>query len=150
MLQLEVIGNLKWISTYENRKIEIIQCYYTYRITAGATTVCSGHCNAIADTGTTLILGPVSQVYALNTALGATYDPSTGWVTFCVWIYIYSTVCMILFSMQLAVQHVLYKVFRMLHLQLVYKHLLFLHFNISSYFGMDKQIFAIVYLMNRH
>ncbi len=51
-----------------------------YSITIGNTSICSSHCSGIADTGTTLILGPWNQIDALNAALGATYDPYTGWV----------------------------------------------------------------------
>ncbi|CAF4174961.1 unnamed protein product [Adineta steineri] len=58
------------------------QGYWQFKvnsITAGSTTtICSSNCNAIADTGTTLILGPTSQINALNAALGATYHASTG------------------------------------------------------------------------
>jgi hypothetical protein len=49
-------------------------------ITIGGTSICSSGCNAIADTGTTLILGPTSLINSLNAALGATYDASTGLV----------------------------------------------------------------------
>jgi len=51
----------------------------------GSTSICSSNCSAIADTGTSLILGPTSQIEAINAALGATYDSSIGWVR-----YIYS------------------------------------------------------------
>ncbi len=51
-----------------------------FSISIGGTSICSSNCNAIADTGTTQILGPRSQINALNAQLGATYDVSTGWV----------------------------------------------------------------------
>ncbi len=53
-----------------------------YSITIGGTSICSSNCNAVADTGTSLILGPTSQIDALNAQLGATYDRSTGWVRY--------------------------------------------------------------------
>ncbi len=53
-----------------------------YSISVGGTSICSSNCSAIADTGTTLILGPEDQINALNAQLGATYDTSTGWVRY--------------------------------------------------------------------
>jgi len=43
-------------------------------------TIVSSSSYAIADTGTTFITGPVTQVEALNAALGGSYDMSSGLV----------------------------------------------------------------------
>ncbi len=51
-----------------------------YSVSIGGISICSFNCNAIADTGTSIILGPESQISALNAQLGATYDNQTGWV----------------------------------------------------------------------
>ncbi len=53
-----------------------------YSISVGGTSICSSNCSAIADTGTSIILGPEGQINALNAQLGATYDNSTGWVRY--------------------------------------------------------------------
>jgi len=42
-------------------------------------TICS-NCRAILDTGTTLIVGPTSQIALLNRAIGGIYDKLTGLV----------------------------------------------------------------------
>ncbi|CAF1057428.1 unnamed protein product [Adineta steineri] len=65
--------------TYVNVTVQGYWQFQANSITIGSTVICSSSCNAIADTGTTLILGPTSQINALNAALGATYDPNTGW-----------------------------------------------------------------------
>ena len=38
-------------------------------------TLCSGGCQAVADTGTSVIIGPPLQVNKLNHAIGAQCDP---------------------------------------------------------------------------
>ncbi|CAF1049690.1 unnamed protein product [Adineta steineri] len=65
--------------TYVNVTVQGYWQFQANSITIGSTVICASSCNAIADTGTTLILGPTSQINALNAALGATYDPNTGW-----------------------------------------------------------------------
>jgi cathepsin D len=60
-----------------------IEGYWEFQmnsVTVGSTVV-SSSAYAIADTGTTLIIGPTTQVKALNVALGGTYDSSSGLYT---------------------------------------------------------------------
>ncbi|CAF1051396.1 unnamed protein product [Didymodactylos carnosus] len=60
--------------------------FYFDPISVGEQTFCTSNvnCSAIADTGTTLIVGPNAQVQALNRYLGGTYDRSSGyWIIPC-------------------------------------------------------------------
>ena len=43
-----------------------------FRISVSGSTFCNGGCNAIADTGTSLLTGPATEVDKLNKMLGAT------------------------------------------------------------------------------
>ncbi|CAF0873304.1 unnamed protein product [Didymodactylos carnosus] len=47
-------------------------------VTVSGTSVCSLNCSAIADTGTSLIVGPDAQVQILNRAVGGVYNVSLG------------------------------------------------------------------------
>ncbi len=50
-----------------------------YSISIGSTSICSLNCNGIADTGTTLILSPSSQIH------GASSDSNTGLMRYKYW-----------------------------------------------------------------
>ncbi|CAF4379418.1 unnamed protein product, partial [Didymodactylos carnosus] len=76
-------GKYQGSITYVNVSL---QGYWEFKmdsISVGGQTFCTSNvnCSAIADTGTTLIVGPNAQVQALNTYLGGTYDQSSGYWT---------------------------------------------------------------------
>jgi len=47
------------------------------------TIACNGGCEGILDTGTTLIIGPIDEVQAINEAIGAKYVPGAGYQVEC-------------------------------------------------------------------
>ncbi|CAM4831894.1 unnamed protein product [Rotaria magnacalcarata] len=58
----------------------VIRAYWEFMMNSVKVTdkiICT-KCRAILDTGTTLIVGPSSQIALLNRAIGATYDPGSG------------------------------------------------------------------------
>ncbi|CAF1436734.1 unnamed protein product [Rotaria sordida] len=60
----------------------VLEGYWEFQMTSVTvgSTIVSGSAYAIADTGTTLIIGPVTEVTALNRALGGTLDSASGLV----------------------------------------------------------------------
>lgn len=51
---------------------------YTTAVNGTTTKICKANCNAIVDTGTTLIWGPQAQVNQINSMINAKYQKSSG------------------------------------------------------------------------
>ncbi len=65
--------------TYVSVAIEGYWEFQMNNVSVGSTVI-SSSAYAIVDTGTTVIIGPTSEVDTLNAALGGTYDKSSGMV----------------------------------------------------------------------
>ncbi|KAL6458911.1 hypothetical protein MHYP_G00323830 [Metynnis hypsauchen] len=64
-------GDIYWIPLSSETYYEITMDSVTIN---GETVACSGGCQAIIDTGTSLIVGPTSDISNINSAVGATTD----------------------------------------------------------------------------
>ena len=81
-------GSKYWGNTWKSNIIsEINPILYRFlnRISVGGdnTIACNGGCEGILDTGTTLIIGPIDEVQAINEAIGAKYVPGAGYQVEC-------------------------------------------------------------------
>lgn len=61
-------GDITWVPLSRQTYWEIIMD----KMTVGSTSVCSGNCKAIVDSGTSLITGPTESIKTLNKQLGCT------------------------------------------------------------------------------
>ena len=103
--------------------------YHHLSVTTNDETICS-NCRAILDTGTTLIVGPTSQIALLNQAIGGKYNQAIGLVRLMIKYNCIDMIFLWINSTQSIVKLVRYHLFLMFIFQSVMKHLPYPSYNI--------------------